>query len=145
MVNLFKGCTNLKTINNIPDSINTIFTQAFMDCHSLESIKLPSSLIKIEYQAFKNCKKLYKISLPKTLGTIENNTFIGCENLREVEFDGTASEFKDMFNRAITDYVRYLAKDGKFTIKCTDETITKGANEGRRTRLKPIVEYLKEN
>lgn len=80
----------------IPDSVETIGTNAFHNCQDLESITLPASLKTIESSAFSSCCNLSKIKLPVSLTTIENSVFDGCRSLETVFYDGSLARWSQI-------------------------------------------------
>lgn len=80
----------------IPDSVETIGTNAFYNCQDLESITLPASLKTIESSAFSSCCNLSKIKLPVSLTTIENSVFDGCRSLETVFYDGSLAQWSQI-------------------------------------------------
>lgn len=72
----------------IPDGVEIIGSNAFVENEDLKEIKLPESLSSIEDAAFKYCLKLRQISLPKNVRTIGEQCFYGCESLEELEIRG---------------------------------------------------------
>ena len=106
----FKNCLNLKTIENIPSTLNdierwcfestalvsvdlsntnvTIMTDGvFFNNTSLTSVKLPKGLENFWDHAFCGCKALNNIVMPSTVEGIYNNVFEGCESLSNVTFN----------------------------------------------------------
>lgn len=67
----------------IPEGVENIGHEAFVDCH-LTSIKLPDSLKNIEKEAFRNCKNLRKVEFGTGVTEIPNSTFEHCVNLKKV-------------------------------------------------------------
>ena len=80
----------------IPDSVETIGTNAFHNCQDLESITLPASLETIESSAFSSCRKLSEIELPTSLTTIENSVFDGCRSLETVFYNGSLAQWSQI-------------------------------------------------
>lgn len=80
----------------IPDSVETIGTNAFHNCQDLESITLPASLETIESSAFSFCRNLSEIRLPASLTTIENSVFDGCRSLETVFYDGSLAQWSQI-------------------------------------------------
>lgn len=72
----------------IPDGVEIIGSNAFVENEDLKEIELPESLRSIEDAAFKYCLKLRQISLPQNVKTIGEQCFYGCESLEELEIRG---------------------------------------------------------
>lgn len=106
----FKNCSNLKTIENIPSTLNDIDKWCFegtalesvdlsntnvtimqdgvfLNNTSLTSIKLPNKLENFWDQAFQGCTALNNIVMPSTVVGIYNNVFEGCTSLSNVTFN----------------------------------------------------------
>lgn len=77
----------------IPDSVETIGTNAFQNCQDLESITLPASLKTIESSAFSYCLNLSEIRLPTSLKAIQSYVFDGCSSLETVFYDGSLAQW----------------------------------------------------
>ncbi len=74
--------------------VETIDSQLFTGCTTLEKVKFPSSLVEVGTSAFKNCTILRTISLPKFYarndgGNWMGGTFEGCTNLYALEIPGS--------------------------------------------------------
>ena len=80
----------------IPDSVETIGTNAFQNCQDLESITLPASLKTIESSAFSDCRNLSKIKLPTSLTTIEIFVFDSCSSLETVFYAGSLAQWSEI-------------------------------------------------
>ena len=80
----------------IPDSVETIGTNAFHNCQDLESITLPASLETIESSAFSSCRKLSEIKLPASLKAIQSYVFDGCSSLETVFYDGSLARWSQI-------------------------------------------------
>lgn len=104
----FKNCSNLKTIENIPSTLNNIEKWCFegtalesVDLSntqittmkdgvffintSLTSIKLPKGLENFWDNAFNGCTSLNNIEMPSTVKGIYNNVFLNCKQLSDVK------------------------------------------------------------
>ena len=98
-VSAFSGTTPAHPIFTeiqIPDSVETIGTNAFHNCQDLESITLPASLKTIESSAFGYCRNLSEIELPTSLTTIEISVFDGCSSLETVFYDGSLAQWSQI-------------------------------------------------
>ncbi|MBQ9278128.1 MAG: leucine-rich repeat protein [Lachnospiraceae bacterium] len=86
---LFKGKKFLREIS-LNDRVNTIKTEAFMECENLERIVLPTSVEIIEKNAFRGCKNLKSVKLEKGVGAdssiirIEKAAFKDCISLTDI-------------------------------------------------------------
>ena len=76
-MNAFHSCSGLTEINFIPNGVETIEQNAFMNCESALSETIPSSVTAIGERAFKFCYDLKDIYMkPNTPPTIMSNTFV---------------------------------------------------------------------
>ena len=80
----------------IPNSVETIGTNAFHNCQDLESITLPASLKTIESSAFSSCRNLSKIKLPTSLKAIQSYVFDCCSSLETVFYDGSLAQWSQI-------------------------------------------------
>lgn len=80
----------------IPNSVETISTNAFQNCQDLESITLPASLKTIESSAFSYCLNLSEIRLPTSLKAIQSYVFDGCSSLETVFYDGSLAQWSQI-------------------------------------------------
>ena len=80
----------------IPDSVETIGTNAFQNCQYLESITLPASLKTIESSAFSSCRNLSEVRLPTSLKAIQSYVFDGCSSLETVFYDGPLAQWSQV-------------------------------------------------
>lgn len=80
----------------IPDSVETIGTNAFHNCQDLESITLPASLETIESSAFSSCRKLSEIKLPASLKAIQSYVFDDCSSLETVFYYGSLAQWSQI-------------------------------------------------
>lgn len=90
---VFSNCPNLKKVN-IPSSVRTIDTFAFMGC-GLTSAVLPEGVESLGMGAFWKCKNLETLELPKSLKTIYNpeTTCQNCTSLKTVSgYDSTDAQ-----------------------------------------------------
>ncbi len=69
----------------LPEGIESIGAEAFLNCISLETINLPKTLCDIRERAFGNCRALLRVDLPEHLSAIGPYAFYGCDSLTEIE------------------------------------------------------------
>ena len=109
-MNAFHSCSGLKEINFIPNGVETIEQQAFMNCESASSATIPSSVTAIGERAFKFCYDLKDIYMkPNTPPTIMSNTFdnLPSDYIIHVPCDSeTAYKTASDVWRAISDHVK---------------------------------------
>lgn len=79
--------TNKRVI--IPEGVQEIGENAFINNDYIEEVVLPSTIKMIGYQAFAGCTNLKRIFLPEGLHTILPAAFYGCVSLEEVELPST--------------------------------------------------------
>ena len=68
----------------IPDSVMSIASRAFQNCHSLISVTIPDSVMSIGSMAFANCTSLTSVTIPDSLTSIGNLTFENCYSLTSI-------------------------------------------------------------
>lgn len=85
-VSAFEGCASLKSVDLSESvSLKAIPQSSFMNCESLETVKLASSIRSIESGAFLACKSLKDVQLPSELYSIGESAFYQCSNLRYLQ------------------------------------------------------------
>ena len=72
------------SIVTIPEGVETIGSEAFVENEDIKEIKFPNSLCYIEDAAFKYCFNLRSISLPSNVRNIGEQCFYGCESLEVI-------------------------------------------------------------
>jgi hypothetical protein len=75
--------SNMKAIE-IPDSITSIYTQAFNECSQIKSIELPKNCILYGSGIFSRCTNLTEITLPSNLKKLPPTIFEGCKKLTNI-------------------------------------------------------------
>ena len=73
----------------IPDCVTSIGKGAFMQCRSLQSVKLSCNLTKIEYLAFCDCESLTSLNIPDGVKLINTDAFASCRNLTTLDMGNT--------------------------------------------------------
>lgn len=80
----FLGCPKLSTIE-IPNSVKEIEVEAFSCCSALQYIKLPERLKYIEYKLLFGCKSLKYLVIPNQVNHIYASAFADCSSLLRIE------------------------------------------------------------
>ena len=80
----FLDCVSLTTIN-LPNSLTSIENHAFNGCSSLVNVALPSSVSVIGAYAFANCCSIKEITIPSPVHDISNFAFANCSSLTTVK------------------------------------------------------------
>ncbi len=79
----FRGCSSLTSIT-IPDSVTSIGSYAFGGCSSLTSITIPDSVTSIGSYAFRDCSSLTSITIPDSVTSIGTSCFKYCSSLTSI-------------------------------------------------------------
>ena len=77
---LIVGCKN----TTIPNSIMSIGSGAFYECHGLTSITISNSVISIEQDAFYGCSGLTSVTIGNSVMSIGTEAFNGCSGLTSI-------------------------------------------------------------
>lgn len=119
----FKSCTNLKTIENIPSTLQDIQKWCF-EGTALESVDL--SQTKLQYLpngCFYNCRQLKEVKLPSTLTTPNSGTWVEADDAKygKQAFSETAIESIDLTNTQLISLGDYMFADCQklMTVKLT--------------------------
>ena len=75
--------TGIKSVD-IPDSVVSIMTCAFVHCTELETVKFGANIEQIEFSAFWECTALKEAYLPGGLKQLGSRAFSGCTSLETV-------------------------------------------------------------
>ncbi|MBR4752520.1 MAG: leucine-rich repeat protein [Thermoguttaceae bacterium] len=96
----------------VPDGVETIASEAFMNCASIRSIVIPEGVTTIGDKAFYGCRKLETISLPSSLTSLGEQAIYENDSLTGIYVD---------YNSAFSSIGGVLcSKDGKTLIKCPE-------------------------
>ena len=82
----------------IPNSVTTIYNNAFKACYSIKAIVLPKNItINTEDKIFWHCYSLKKIVFPdKFLGTLYYGSFEHCSSLQEIVLPNNSTYYSNM-------------------------------------------------
>ena len=81
--NAFLNCQKLESIY-IPQKVTEIRASAFENCSNLKNVSLPNGIVDIRASAFKNDIKLVGIELPESLEYLGASAFSHCSSLQEI-------------------------------------------------------------
>lgn len=107
----------------IPNSVNIIGDEAFMNCTKLKTVKLSDSVTEIGDMAFKDCSNLQNIIISKNFEKFGENVFDGCLNLKSIYYDGTIENWEAIKNNGayqLGTHKHYYAAEPHYLIYCTD-------------------------
>lgn len=79
----FNRCTSLKEVH-LPDSISSVGSYAFAYCSLLENINIPANLATVSWGMFTDCSALKTVTLHDGITTIENYAFNRCCSLTQI-------------------------------------------------------------
>ena len=83
----FVGCSSLTTMK-IPNNVTSIESGAFSGCSGLTSINIPDGVTNLKSGVFNACSSLISIEIPDTVTSIESGVFSNCSNLTNIEIPG---------------------------------------------------------
>lgn len=87
----FTECQNLRNIN-LPQSLKSIDYRVFAETN-ISKLHLPDSVQSIYPNAFEDMRELEEITLPKNLTKVERNLFLGCNKLKKIFYNGSKEEW----------------------------------------------------
>ncbi len=90
----FLGCSSLTSIE-MPSGVTSIGNSAFWGCSSLTSIEIPSGVTSIGSAAFYNCSSLTSIEIPSSVTSIGERAFYNCSSLTSVEIPSSVTSIGD--------------------------------------------------
>lgn len=94
--NIFENIAIKRVI--VPNTVKTIYFEAFADSETLKEIVLSDGLKTIDDCAFRGCKALTSIVIPSTVSSYGEEVFQNCISLTDVTINSGASISKNMFN-----------------------------------------------
>ena len=80
---------------DIPASLKTIGTYAFLYLRELQTVNIPEGVETIKRVAFEGCTKLETITIPSTVTNIENEAFASCNSLTQINLKTKDYIYKD--------------------------------------------------
>ena len=100
--------------------VESISTEAFYYCTSLEKVTIGEGVTSIGKSAFYDCSSLTSISIPESVTSIGGSAFNGCTNLKEVHITDINAWAKICFYNSATSNPLYYAKN----LYCNGELVT---------------------
>jgi|LAHS01.1.fsa_nt_gb hypothetical protein len=95
--NAFQNNDSFKTIT-LGANISAYDPTAFSSCWSLETFDASaSSITEIGLSSFTGLTSLTTVKLPKGIVSISNNAFESCSNLSTILYEGTVSEWSNVY------------------------------------------------
>ena len=95
--NAFEECYDLTSVT-IPNSVKKIGNEAFSVCSSLTNVTISNNVESIGHEAFKRCISLKKIKIPNSVKSIGGGAFESCSNLESINIpDSVTSIGLDAF------------------------------------------------
>ena len=89
--NTFKGCSI--TSCTLPNTVQTIGSEAFCQCSSLTSVNIPDGVTVIKEYCFSSCSSLKSIVIPNSVTKIEDIAFRDCSSLESVTMSDNVTSF----------------------------------------------------
>lgn len=100
----------------LPEGLNSIESDAFLNCRNLESVEFPSTLSEVSYRAFGGCGSLKRVSIPASLKKIYPTAFKLCHNLTDFSVDNDnpymTAEGPMLFNKDKTELLQFPSAVG---------------------------------
>lgn len=90
----FMNCVNLSTVK-IGNGVKTIGSNAFSGCSNMTSLSIGDSVTTINISAFEGCCSLDTLIIPNSVTTIKGNAFLGCEGLSTVIIGSNVNNIKE--------------------------------------------------
>lgn len=90
----FVGCKKLQEIE-IPDSISKINVGTFSWCENLKYVDLSNKLVNIGELAFNSCNSIKEINIPNSVKYVDSHAFYNCISLAEVKLGKGVIELSD--------------------------------------------------
>lgn len=104
-------CPSGKKAISIPETIDFIASNAFLNCSQLTEITLPESLRTLPNKTFENCTSLNTIILPKNIERIGVDAFYSCSALKEIKVNPENKYFASvrgvLYNQDTTFLIRF--------------------------------------
>ena len=130
--NAFMNCNNLNFITT-PDTLKNINNSAFKNCQYLYEINIPNNVAKISDMAFENCNSLHAINIPSSTESIGTSVFFNCNRLSKITVDENNKYYESsdnvLYSKGKTVLIKYpeTKEDTEFIIPNTVKEIVAAA------------------
>lgn len=140
------------TSYTIPNTVTSIFDNAFVGNRYLEEVVITSNVKDIGGNSFSDCTSLKTVNVPDNVETIGCNTWAGCTSLTSAYIGKGVSFMKnDLFGECTsleainvsTDNQYYCSVDGLILSK--DKTVLYQYPSGKKSSSFKIPDYIKKN
>lgn len=103
----FVDCDYIQQIA-IPNSVTSLGYMAFGGCCSMLQVIIPDSVTDIGYEAFRNCCLLQQVIIPESVTSIKPDAFKFCTFMRKIIVPyGSIPKFKQMLDKSVWDLIQY--------------------------------------
>ena len=124
----FASCYNLASVT-IGNGVKSIGDYAFNSCDELKSIKIPNSVTSIGASAFEDCDGLTKVTMGSGVKTIGEDAFEDCDTITNVYISNLAAwckiEFSDSLSNPLNAGAKLFVNNAQLTSFVTPKGITK--------------------
>ena len=137
--NAFDGCKNLTSVDfSQANDLTSIGGWAFQDCSSLTSLSIPESVTEMGGCVFAGCSSLQSANIPNGVCFINTNIISGCNSLMYLSFDTESDWFFDSECTEPISQDQYMEDDqfslSKFMeLNASTPMYKKAANSGNET------------
>lgn len=121
----FGGCSNLESVNSLPNSVTEICNCAFQYCESLDNIHLSETVTKIGNNAFEGCSNMDSIEFSNTLTEIGENAFDDCYSLSDIYYCGSEADWSSITIGTGNECLRNATINYNYNPHALDEAMAK--------------------
>ena len=98
----------------LPDTLESIGSNAFAGCTALRGIFIPEGVTYIGTDAFAGCTALEAICIPSSVEYIESGAFENCSSLHYILYTGIYTHWKNLYSGFISYKTQVYCSDGTF-------------------------------
>ena len=109
----FMNCQRLESVM-LGEGVTALGYGVFQDCISLKSVSVPGGVQIIPAAAFWNCTNLARADIADTVKTISRGAFYNCNAVKSIRYNGTKAQWKNILIEEYNDC--FLNAE----IQCTD-------------------------